>query len=52
MAGFEGTTLLSAMRELLAQGLAGVAVYARNFTNIEGLAKLNEEIRVVQMVAC
>jgi beta-N-acetylhexosaminidase len=45
MAGFEGTTLPSAMRELLAQGLAGVAVYARNFTNIEGLTKLNEEIR-------
>jgi beta-N-acetylhexosaminidase len=45
MAGFEGTTLPSAMRELLAQGLAGVAVYARNFTNIDGLAKLNEEIR-------
>jgi beta-N-acetylhexosaminidase len=45
MAGFEGTTLPSAMRELLAQGLAGVAVYARNFTNIEGLARLNEEIR-------
>lgn len=45
MAGFEGTTLPPAMRELLAQGLAGVAVYARNFTNIEGLARLNEEIR-------
>ena len=45
MAGFEGTTLPSAMRELLAQGLAGVAVYARNFTDIEGLARLNEEIR-------
>ena len=44
MAGFEGTTLPSAMRELLAQGLAGVAVYARNFTNIEELARLNEEI--------
>jgi beta-N-acetylhexosaminidase len=45
MAGFEGTTLSPAMRELLAQGLAGVVVYARNFTNIEGLARLNEEIR-------
>jgi beta-N-acetylhexosaminidase len=45
MAGFEGTALPTAMRELLAQGLAGVAVYARNFTNIEGLTKLNEEIR-------
>ena len=44
MAGFEGTKLPSAMRELLAQGLAGVAVYARNFTNVEGLARLNEEI--------
>jgi beta-N-acetylhexosaminidase len=45
MAGFEGTTLPFAMRELLAQGLAGVAVYARNFTHIQGLARLNEEIR-------
>lgn len=45
MAGFEGTTLPSAMRELLTQGLAGVAVYARNFINIEGLTKLNAEIR-------
>jgi beta-N-acetylhexosaminidase len=45
MAGFEGTTLPREMRELLAQGLAGVAVYARNFTNIEELARLNEEIR-------
>ena len=45
MAGFEGTTLPSVMRGLLAQGLAGVAVYARNFTNIEELARLNEEIR-------
>jgi beta-N-acetylhexosaminidase len=45
MAGFEGTTLPRSMRDLLAQGLAGVAVYARNFTNIEELARLNEEIR-------
>jgi beta-N-acetylhexosaminidase len=45
MAGFEGTTLPRWMRELLAQGLAGVAVYARNFTNIEELTRLNEEIR-------
>jgi beta-N-acetylhexosaminidase len=45
MAGFEGTTLPPGMRELLARGLAGVAVYARNFTNIHELAKLNEEIR-------
>jgi len=45
MVGFEGSTLPSAIRELLAQGLAGVAVYERNFTNIEELARLNEEIR-------
>lgn len=45
MAGFEGTKLPAAMRELLAQGLAGVTVYARNFTNIEELAGLNGEIR-------
>ena len=45
MVGFEGTTLPPATRELLAQGLAGVAVYARNFTSIEELARLSAEIR-------
>jgi beta-N-acetylhexosaminidase len=45
MAGFEGTALPRGMREWLAQGLAGVAIYARNFANIEELAKLNDEIR-------
>jgi beta-N-acetylhexosaminidase len=45
MVGFEGTSLPIQTRELLEQGLAGVAVYARNFTSIEGLKRLNNEIR-------
>jgi len=45
MVGFEGTTLPAQTRELLQQGLAGVAVYARNFTNIQELKRLNHEIR-------
>jgi beta-N-acetylhexosaminidase len=44
MVGFEGTTLPGDTRELLAQGLAGVAVYARNFNNIEELTRLLSEI--------
>jgi beta-N-acetylhexosaminidase len=44
LAGFEGTTLPSAIRELLAHGLAGVAIYPRNFTSVEGLAALTSEI--------
>jgi beta-N-acetylhexosaminidase len=45
LVGFDGTTLPPATRELLARGLAGVVVYARNFTNIEELARLTREIR-------
>ena len=45
MVGFDGTTLPPAMRDLLAQGLAGVAVYTRNFTNIQELARLTNKIR-------
>jgi beta-N-acetylhexosaminidase len=45
LAGFQGTTLPAAIRELLAQGLAGVAIYPRNFTSAEGLAALTTEIR-------
>ena len=45
MVGFEGTTLPHEIRELLEQGLAGVAVYARNFNNVEELTRLLSEIR-------
>jgi beta-N-acetylhexosaminidase len=45
MVGFEGTSLPDAVRELLRQGLAGVALYPRNFTSIEGLSALTAEIR-------
>lgn len=45
MAGFAGSSLPPVMRELLAQGLAGVAIYPRNFTSVEGFAALAGEIR-------
>ncbi len=45
LAGFEGTTLPPAIGDLLAHGLAGVAIYLRNFTSAEGLAALTAEIR-------
>jgi beta-N-acetylhexosaminidase len=45
MAGFDGATLPRAMHELLAQGLAGVAIYPRNFTGVEELTRLTNEIR-------
>ena len=45
MVGFEGTTLPRETRELLKHGLAGVAVYARNFNNVEELTRLLSEIR-------
>jgi beta-N-acetylhexosaminidase len=43
--GFAGTALPNAVRELLRQGLAGVALYPRNFSSIEGLTALTAEIR-------
>src|SRR5580704_17185455 len=45
MAGFEGATLPRAMDDLLGQGLAGVAIYPRNFTDVEELTRLRKEIR-------
>jgi beta-N-acetylhexosaminidase len=45
MVGFEGATLPSWARELLSQGLAGVAIYPRNFSSAEELAALTREIR-------
>jgi len=43
--GFEGTSLPDELRELLAAGLGGVAIYPRNFTSAEGLRALTGEIR-------
>lgn len=43
--GFEGTRLPAELRELLEQGLAGVIVYRRNYTNLEELLALTAEIR-------
>lgn len=45
MAGFEGTQLPAEVRELLAAGLGGVAIYPRNFKTATGLAALTAEIR-------
>lgn len=42
--GFEGTSLPDELRELLAAGLGGVAIYPRNFSSVEGLRALTEEI--------
>ncbi len=44
LVGFEGTTAPRELRELLRQGLAGVAIYPRNFSSAEGLAALTSEI--------
>ena len=43
--GFAGTTLPDELRALLAQGLAGVAIFRRNFTSLEGLRALTHELR-------
>jgi len=43
--GFDGTSLPEELRALLAQGLAGVAIYRRNWESIEGLCALTREIR-------
>jgi beta-N-acetylhexosaminidase len=45
MLGFDGTRLPDELRALLAQGLAGVAIYRRNWDSIEGLCALAAEIR-------
>ncbi len=42
--GFEGTSLPEELSALLAQGLAGVAIFHRNFTSPEGLRLLTREI--------
>ncbi len=45
--GFEGTTLPRQVRQWLGENLAGVAIYPRNFRNVEELAGLASEIRSV-----
>lgn len=45
MLGFEGTSVPRELTELLAKGLAGVAIYPRNFNGIKELAALTDEIR-------
>ena len=45
MVGFEGTRLPDEVRRLLREGLAGIALYPRNFTSLEGLRALTTEIR-------
>jgi beta-N-acetylhexosaminidase len=45
MAGFEGTSLPAEVRDLLAAGLGGIAIYPRNFKTAAGLAALTAEIR-------
>jgi beta-N-acetylhexosaminidase len=47
LVGFEGTSLPSQVREWLAEGLAGVAIYPRNFNSVESLAGLTSEIKSV-----
>ncbi|PYU11251.1 MAG: sugar hydrolase, partial [Acidobacteria bacterium] len=43
--GFEGTSLPDELRVLLKQGLAGVAIFHRNFERLEGLCALTQEIQ-------
>ncbi len=45
LAGFHGTALPEQVREWIADGLAGVAIYPRNFRNIDELAALTSEIK-------
>lgn len=45
--GFEGTRAPVALRTLLRQGLAGVAIYRRNWSTLEELRALCAEIREV-----
>ncbi len=43
--GFEGTSLPGELRAMLAHGLAGVALYRRNWDSLESLRALTQEIR-------
>lgn len=43
--GFEGTRLPRDLREMLQRGLAGVAIFRRNWSSVEELRALTDEIR-------
>jgi beta-N-acetylhexosaminidase len=45
LVGFEGTSAPRELLELLKKGVAGVAIYPRNFISVDGLAALTAEIR-------
>jgi len=45
MLGFEGDSLPGALVEYLAEGLAGVVIYQRNFSSVEHLRSLTSQIR-------
>ena len=45
MLGFEGDSLSPELADYLAQGLAGVVLYPRNFPSVERLRELTSEIR-------
>jgi beta-N-acetylhexosaminidase len=45
LVGFEGTRLPAATGRLLREGLAGVALYRRNWETVAGLSALTDEIR-------
>lgn len=45
LVGFEGNSLPPELASLLQKGLAGVAIFERNFESLEGLRKLTSEIR-------
>ena len=43
--GFEGNSLPGELAEYLSRGLAGVVIYQRNYSSVDGLRKLTAEIR-------
>ncbi|MGH9681555.1 MAG: glycoside hydrolase family 3 N-terminal domain-containing protein, partial [Candidatus Acidiferrales bacterium] len=43
--GFEGESLPAKLAEYLARGLAGIVIYQRNYSSVEGLRDLTAEIR-------
>jgi beta-N-acetylhexosaminidase len=45
MLGFDGDSLPGELAEHLARGLAGVVLYQRNFTSVQGLTELTQAIR-------
>jgi len=43
--GFQGDSLPAELADYLARGLAGVVIYQRNYSSVDGLRKLTSEIR-------